>query len=96
MPKPTTARRAHLRQPAKRPRPESRNGAGDVELQQPALVPMAQDEVLTAGRKLAAKVRDLEQLEEEHKAAREEQRAERTKLREEIGAIASTIRTQGR
>jgi hypothetical protein len=80
---------------AKKKRGED-NGAVDVDEQQPALVPMSAAEVKDAGRKLAAKVRELEDLELEHKELREEQRAERKTLKEAISAIARTVRQQGR
>ncbi len=63
---------------------------------QPPLVPLSEDELKKAGKKLAGKIRELEDLEAEHKELREEQKAERTKLKGEIAAIATTIRQQGR
>lgn len=63
---------------------------------QPPLVPMSQDEVSKAGRTLAAKIRELEEMEADHGEERKMKKAERDSLRGSIAAIASTIRAMGR
>lgn len=70
--------------------------AVDIDEQQPALVPMSEQEVKDAGKKLAQKVRDLKDMTTQHQGQRAEMKAERTALRDEIDAIAQTIRQQGR
>ena len=70
--------------------------AVDVDEQQPPLVPMTDKEVKDAGRKLAGLVRDLKEMTTAHQGKRAEMKAERTALREEIEAVAQTIRQQGR
>lgn len=68
----------------------------EAEDAQPALIPMSEAEVFEAGKKLAQKVRELEEMEVEHDKERKGFREEETALKEEIAAIASTIRSQGR
>lgn len=68
----------------------------DPEPIQPPLVPLTEEEVRTAPRRLALAIKDLEDLEEEHKESRAQQAAARTKLRGTIAALASQIRSQGR
>ena len=63
---------------------------------QPALVPMSEQEVKDAGRKLAGLVRELKELTTKHQGVRAEMKAERTALREEMEAVAQCIRQQGR
>ena len=63
---------------------------------QPSLIPMTEDDVLVAGRKLATKVRELEDMSADHALKRTEMSNARDALREEIGNIAQTIRQQGR
>ncbi len=63
---------------------------------QPPLVPLSEDEMKAAGLKLAHKVRELEELEVEHDKERKAMREGEKGLREEIAAIASTIRSAGR
>lgn len=70
--------------------------AVDPDDQQPPLVPMSEEEVKAAGRKLAQKVRELKDMTTAHQGQRAEMKAERTALRDEIETIAQTIRQQGR
>ena len=63
---------------------------------QPALIPMSEEETRHAGQKLAAKVRELEEMEMEHDHERKEFREAEANLKGEIAAIASTIRNAGR
>lgn len=71
-------------------------GAVDVDVQQPALIPMSDKEVKDAGRKLAGIVRELKDLTTQHQGLRAEMKKERTALREEMEAVAQCIRQQGR
>ncbi len=57
---------------------------------------MDDEELKAAGRKLAQKVRELEDMSAAHALQRTEMKAERDALREEIGNIAQAIRQQGR
>ena len=68
----------------------------DEDEQQPPLVPMSEQEVKDAGRKLAGLVRELKDMTTKHQGVRTEMKAERTALREEMEAVAQTIRQQGR
>lgn len=68
----------------------------DVDEQQPPLVPLSEKELKDAGKKLAGLVRDLEDLTTSHQGLRAEMKAERTAVREEMAAVAQTIRQQGR
>lgn len=63
---------------------------------QPPLVPMSADELAAAARLLAAKIREREELVGEHAEQQAEFKAARETLDNDIAAIASTIRSQGR
>jgi hypothetical protein len=78
---------------AKKTPPKKRHHAEEA---QPALIPMSEDELRSAGRELAVKVAELEELEADHAEIRKAQRKERDGLKKKIAAIASTIRQQGR
>jgi hypothetical protein len=66
------------------------------ETDQQTLVPMSEEEVKEAGHKLAKKVKELEDLQAEHKELKDDMRAKEKRVKGEISAIASTLRTQGR
>jgi hypothetical protein len=63
---------------------------------QPALIPMTEDELREAGRKLANLVQDLATMTAAHALQRTEQATERKELRERIDNVAQSIRQQGR
>jgi hypothetical protein len=63
---------------------------------QPALVPMTEEELRAAGRRLAAKCLELREMTRRHSAERTEQAEARKALREEIGNLSETIASQGR
>lgn len=67
-----------------------------AELAQPPLIPMSHEEMDEAARNLAHKVAELEEMEENHAAQRKTMRDTREALLATIGAVASTIRSQGR
>lgn len=69
---------------------------GRGEPTQPPLVPLTEEEIRTAPLRLARTIKELEDLEEEHKDARADQAAERKKLRGQITSLAGQIRSQGR
>jgi hypothetical protein len=90
---------------SKRPKKTVKFGTGtlevpddqvDVDEQQPALIPMSEEEIKDAGKKLAQLVRDLKDLTTKHQGLRAEMKAERTAVREEMDAVATSIRQQGR
>ncbi len=64
--------------------------------EQPQLIPMSDDELRKAGKKLAKLVKDLVEMKVEHKELREEQAADRKKIEAQIEATAGSIRQQGR
>ena len=68
----------------------------DKDLAQPPLVPMSDAELKAAGKKLAQKVRELEDMKKEHAEESTARAADRKALQDEISAIASTIRQHGR
>lgn len=68
----------------------------DDETAQPALVPLSVDELQEAGRTLAARVKELEDLKALHTEKKTEMRADEKRIAGQIASIASTIRTQGR
>lgn len=63
---------------------------------QPPLIPLSPEELEAAGKKLAEKVRELEELKKAHDAERKDMSEDRKKLEGEISSIASTIREHGR
>jgi hypothetical protein len=64
--------------------------------EQPPLVPMSDEELRTAGRKLAMMIRELDDIRGSHAAVRAEQKAERETLGKKIASLAQTIVQQGR
>jgi hypothetical protein len=75
---------------------KERKAAREADSAQPPLIPMSDDEMHKAGKKLAKKVADLEEMELEHDETRKEMRKDEANLKGEIAAIASTITNQGR
>ncbi len=67
-----------------------------AERAQPPLIPMSREELDEAAQDLAGKIAELEKMEAEHAAQRKTMRDTRNALLASIGAIASTIRGQGR
>ncbi len=67
-----------------------------AEQAQPPLIPMSREELDEAAQDLAGKIAELEEMEAEHAAQRKTMRDTRNALLGTIGAIASTIRGQGR
>lgn len=63
---------------------------------QPPLVPLSEDEMQKAGKKLARMTGELEAMEVDHAQIRKEQKTERDKLRSDIHGLAQTIRETGR
>jgi len=63
---------------------------------QPPLVPLSEEEMQKAGKKLARMTGELEAMEVDHAEIRKEQKTERDKLRSDINGLAQTIRDQGR
>lgn len=68
----------------------------DDQAEQPPLVPLTAEELAAAPGLLAKAVKELEDLETEHKEARTDQSAERKKVRQRISSLAGQIRSQGR
>jgi predicted nucleic acid-binding Zn-ribbon protein len=68
----------------------------DQEHAQPSLIPLSAEELEAAGKKLAEKVRELEEMKEDHAEQRTEMQENRKALEAEISSIASTIRQHGR
>jgi hypothetical protein len=68
----------------------------DKDLAQPPLIPMSDVELKAAGKQLAQKVRELEDMKREHAAEAKERSEDRAGLQAEVSAIASTIRQHGR
>jgi predicted nucleic acid-binding Zn-ribbon protein len=68
----------------------------DKDKVQPPLIPLSPEELEAAGKKLAEKVRELEELKEQHEEGRKFMSEARKKLEGEISSIASTIRQHGR
>ncbi len=64
--------------------------------EQPALVPLSEQELKEAPRRLANLIEELDQLEAEHKEVRAGQAKQRKKISGQIKAIAGQIRHQGR
>ena len=71
-------------------------GRHAAEQAQPPLIPMSHDELDTAARDLAGKIAELEEMEADHRDRRKAMRDTRNALLATIGAVASTIRSQGR
>jgi len=67
-----------------------------AEQAQPPLIPMSREELDEAAQDLAGKVAELEEMEADHAAQRKTMRDTRNALLATIGAVASTIRSQGR
>jgi hypothetical protein len=63
---------------------------------QPPLIPLTDEELKAAPRKLANLIEELEELEAEHKTVRAEQTKARKKVNGQIKALAGQIRHQGR
>jgi len=68
----------------------------EAEDAQPPLIPLSEDELKQAGKKLAMKVRELEEMEVEHDKERKGMGEAEKAVKEEMAAIASTIRSAGR
>lgn len=69
--------------------------AGDKPEQKP-LIPLTDEEMKAAPKKLANLIKDLEELEAEHKEVHAKQAKERKKVRGQIASLAGQIRSQGR
>ncbi len=67
-----------------------------AEQAQPPLIPMSREELDEAAQDLAGKIAELEEMEADHAAQRKTMRDTHAALLATIGAIASTIRGQGR
>lgn len=78
------------------PKDKKPTRAIDKDLAQPPLIPMSDTELKAAGRKLAQKVRELEDMKKEHAEDATERSHDRKTLQDEVLAIASTIRQHGR
>ena len=63
---------------------------------QDPLIPMSDEELRAAGQRLAKLLNEARLMEEDHATVRAEQKVEREKLRDQINALAQTIREQGR
>jgi hypothetical protein len=68
----------------------------DPDDEQPPLVPMSEEELQRAGKRLARLTGELNAMEIDHAEIRKEQKTERDKLRSDILGLAETIRQQGR
>lgn len=64
--------------------------------EQKELIPLTDEELAEAPRQLANYIKELEDLEAEHKEVREEHSAERKRVRGRIASLAQQIRQQGR
>lgn len=75
-------------------RPVKRTKGGTAH--QDPLIPMSDEELRAAGKRLAKLLNEARLMEEDHATVRAEQKVERDKLRDQIDALAQTIREQGR
>jgi hypothetical protein len=75
---------------------EAPRGSVDRDEIQPPLIPMTDDELRAAGRKLATLVRELADMSADHALKRTEMKTRRDEKREEIETLAQSIRQQGR
>lgn len=67
-----------------------------AEVMQPPLVPMSDEELKDAAQMLALKIKTLEETKTHNDSERKQMRSKVHKLEQEIQAIASTVRNQGR